>query len=216
MRKSKTNIVPRPIIKIIPRSEGDEWVWRVYITLYGEVPSKKNSKQVSFTNISRLNLLPFLRIALEKKITSLAGFFALIGTRPFLRSSNAYEQWLPEALSQLYYCVSFCRPKLPELFSSPEKYSALLFLKFYRKTASGFDYNNIGQAIQDVLVDTQFLKDDTAQFCVPIYRGYEKDSDQPRCEIMLEYYPYVLQQNISYSLDYAAIVPVAKVAARKL
>ena len=209
MKKTKTNIVPRPEIKII-LGENKPWLWRVYLTLYGEVPSKKNSKQVSFTNISRLNLAPFFKMAIEKKITSLSAFFSLIGTRPFLRASGAYEQWLPEVMSQLYYCVSYCRPKLPDLFKYPEQYNALLFLKFYRRTASDFDYNNIGQSIQDVLVDTKFLKDDSARFCVPVYRGYEKDASNPRCEIMLEYYPFDSIQEISYDLVYSVKVPAVK------
>lgn len=48
---------------------------------------------------------------------------------------------------------------------------------FIRQTIRAFDYNNISQLPQDLMVKYGWLEDDNCNILKPVYLGYEKDKD---------------------------------------
>lgn len=54
-----------------------------------------------------------------------------------------------------------------------------IFFKLIRKTKQRFDYNNIIQAVQDLMVEHEWLEDDNADFILPIPIQYEVDKNNP-------------------------------------
>ncbi len=55
-----------------------------------------------------------------------------------------------------------------------------LNIKIYRKTKREFDYNNIVQGLQDMLVEAGWVDDDSAKYLVPYFEEYEVDKKNPR------------------------------------
>ncbi len=58
--------------------------------------------------------------------------------------------------------------------------------KIYRKTARKFDYVNIIQGLQDLMVKCCWLTDDNADEILPVFEPYEIDKTNPRTEIWIE------------------------------
>jgi Holliday junction resolvase RusA-like endonuclease len=56
---------------------------------------------------------------------------------------------------------------------------------FYQKTKQRFDYCNIVQGIQDLLVEAGYLEDDNANEVLPVFAPYQVDKNNPRVEIRL-------------------------------
>lgn len=65
-------------------------------------------------------------------------------------------------------------------------YPIRLHMFFYRDSKRRWDYNNIGQGVQDILVDAGIIEDDDAYHCIPVYDGFEVDKDNPRVEVRIE------------------------------
>ena len=49
-----------------------------------------------------------------------------------------------------------------------------------RKTKRDFDYNNIIQGLQDMMVKAGYLPDDNANYITPHFEDYEVDKRSPR------------------------------------
>jgi hypothetical protein len=125
------------------------------IILYGELYSKKNSKRV-FRNKGKTIVLP----------------------------SKAYEKAKPAFLWQLKDAKNKEIWRQFKLNSSANNngniYPIQLYIKIYRKTKRQFDYNNIIQGLQDMLVETEYLPDDNANYLIPHFAPYEVDPKNPR------------------------------------
>ena len=69
------------------------------------------------------------------------------------------------------------------------EYPILMHFKFYRKTNKRFDYNNLSQGPQDILVKLGMIPDDDMRHVIPVfhgpYGGWEKDKENPRLEITI-------------------------------
>ena len=61
-----------------------------------------------------------------------------------------------------------------------------IFFKIYRKTHRKFDYVNIIQGIQDLMVKCLWLPDDNADELIPVFEEYEVDKNNPRVEIFIK------------------------------
>jgi Holliday junction resolvase RusA-like endonuclease len=57
--------------------------------------------------------------------------------------------------------------------------------KFYRKSRHKFDLINIAQAVQDAMVNYDWIDDDNADELVPVFATYEYDNKNPRVEIKI-------------------------------
>jgi hypothetical protein len=116
------------------------------LVIKGDVPSKKNSKQI-FRN----------------RITG----------RPFIKSSEAYERWHPEAAKQL-------------MGIEPVDIVTTITLTFYPSSKRRSDLTNKAESIMDLLVDCKIILDDN-WFKVPklVLQFGEVDKINPRVEIII-------------------------------
>jgi len=57
--------------------------------------------------------------------------------------------------------------------------------KFYRKSRHKFDLINIAQAVQDAMVNYNWIDDDNADELIPVFAIYEYDNKNPRVEIKI-------------------------------
>ena len=58
--------------------------------------------------------------------------------------------------------------------------------KIYRKTHRKFDYVNIIQGLQDLMVKCGWLPDDNADEIIPVFQPYDVDKNDPRVEIFIK------------------------------
>jgi Holliday junction resolvase RusA-like endonuclease len=127
----------------------------LFLLLYGELYSKKNSKRC-FVKNGRTYVLP----------------------------SKVYEKNKKAFLQQL--CLSQdCKRVWQNILNfSKERqgteYPLSLKVKIFRKTRRQFDYINIIQGLQDILVEAGYLPDDSAKYFIPSFETFEVDSKNPR------------------------------------
>jgi Holliday junction resolvase RusA-like endonuclease len=57
--------------------------------------------------------------------------------------------------------------------------------KFYRKSRHKFDLINIAQAVQDAMVNYDWIDDDNADELIPVFAIYQYDNKNPRVEIKI-------------------------------
>jgi Holliday junction resolvase RusA-like endonuclease len=57
--------------------------------------------------------------------------------------------------------------------------------KFYRKSKHKFDLINIAQAVQDAMVNYDWIDDDNADELIPVFATYVYDNKNPRVEIKI-------------------------------
>lgn len=126
------------------------------ITLYGELYSSKNSRQV--VNVRGRTLV------LKSKQCQR-------GEKEFApQMEDLREDFLREIDNQLTQ------------IKKPLKVG----FKVYRKTHRRFDYQNILQGLSDLMVRYGWIPDDNADEFLPIYKEYEVDKENPRVEITIE------------------------------
>ncbi len=92
-------------------------------------------------------------------------------------SSKAYEKSKPDFLWQLKDAKN---KEIWNGFLTHTNYPIHLSIKIYRKTKRQFDYNNIIQGLQDMLVEANYLPDDNAHYLIPRFEPYEVDHQNPR------------------------------------
>lgn len=98
--------------------------------------------------------------------------------------SKVYEKSKPDFLWQLKDAKN---KKIWESLMAQTKYPICLNIKIYRKTKRKFDYNNIIQGLQDILVEAGYLPDDDADHLIPFFEKYEVDSKNPRVLLSLKF-----------------------------
>ena len=98
--------------------------------------------------------------------------------------SKVYEKSKPDFLWQLKDAQN---KKIWESLMAQTKYPIYLNFKIYRKTKRKFDYNNIIQGLQDILVEAGYLPDDDADHLIPFFEKYEVDSKNPRVLLSLKF-----------------------------
>lgn len=93
-------------------------------------------------------------------------------------SSKAYEKSKPDFLWQLKDAKN--KEIWDIMAGTSRSFPMKLSIKIYRKTKRAFDYNNIIQGLQDMLVEAGYLPDDSANYLVPHFESYEVDPKNPR------------------------------------
>jgi Holliday junction resolvase RusA-like endonuclease len=101
------------------------------------------------------------------------------GGRTFLISSKQCLDWEKSAEIQI---LNQLQNDTSQITMS---YPLNVKMFFYRESKRRWDYNNIGQAVLDILVKMKLLIDDDAEHCVPVYEGYEIDKENPRVEVTI-------------------------------
>ena len=109
----------------------------------------------------------------SKRIVKFGNKMALIPSKAYLDSVKPIEQQL---ILNKY--------KWKNEIAGLEKPLSISF-KIYRKTHRRFDYVNIIQGLQDLMVKCLWLDDDNADEIIPIFEKYEVDSKNPRVEIKI-------------------------------
>lgn len=100
------------------------------------------------------------------------------GNRPALISSKAYMASI-KPIEQQMVLNRYKWLKEIENVSKPLK----IAFKIYRKTKRRFDYVNIIQGCQDLMVKCGWLPDDNADEIIPVFIPYDVDKYNPRVEI---------------------------------
>ena len=136
--------------------------------LSGNCPSSKNSRRV----------VPYKKIVYDKA------------------TGKKFERTVPMVLKS-EYCMKWERIAKIELknwlqkhsedikaFKESMNYPIFVLFYYYRKDVRQFDYNNMTQEIQDLLVGHGVFADDSCDYMIPISCGYELDRDNPRTEVV--------------------------------
>jgi Holliday junction resolvase RusA-like endonuclease len=125
------------------------------LTLQGIIYSKKNSKRILKNFKTGKNFIS----SSKHYTTSLDGFLWQ------LADSNNKTLW-----NRMLCDVEHLKPLYLEF-------------TFYRPTRQKFDYCNLVQGVQDMLVEAGYLQDDNADEIVPYFAKYHIDKTNPRVEI---------------------------------
>ena len=110
----------------------------------------------------------------SKRIVKFGKKMALIASKQYMASVKPIEQQLVLNKRNWIEMVKF--------FPSPLK----VVFKIYRKTHRKFDYVNIIQGLQDLMVKCGWLPDDNADEIIPVFEPYEVDKNNPRVEIFIK------------------------------
>ena len=107
----------------------------------------------------------------SKRIVKFGDRMALISSKAYMSSVKPIEQQL--MLNRYKW--------LKEIENRPKPLK--IEFKIYRKTHRRFDYVNIIQGLQDLMVKCRWLEDDNADEILPVFIPYEVDKNNPRVEI---------------------------------
>lgn len=107
----------------------------------------------------------------SKRIVKFGNRPALIASKQYLASIKPIEQQLV-----------LNRYRWSEETKNASKPLKIVF-KIYRKTHRRFDYVNIIQGLQDLMVKCGWLSDDNADELIPYFKPYEVDKNNPRVEL---------------------------------
>ena len=110
----------------------------------------------------------------SKRIVKFGNKMALIASKQYMASVKPIEQQLV-----------LNRGKWLRMSEGYEKPLQVVF-KIYRKTHRKFDYVNIIQGLQDLMVKCGWLPDDNADEIIPVFQPYDVDKNDPRVEIFIK------------------------------
>jgi len=109
----------------------------------------------------------------SKRIVHFGNKTAIIPSKAYMSSVKPLEQQL--VLNRYKWLKEI------ENASKPLK----IGFKIYRKTKRRFDYANLIQGLQDLMVKCNWLIDDNADELIPVFIPYEVDKNNPRTDIFL-------------------------------
>ena len=109
----------------------------------------------------------------SKRIVKFGNKMALISSKQYMASVKPIEQQLALNRSNWLRMINGLPRPLKIVF------------KIYRKTHRRFDYVNIIQGLQDLMVKCGWLEDDNADILLPVFLEYEVDKNNPRVEISI-------------------------------
>lgn len=110
----------------------------------------------------------------SKRIVKFGNKMALIASKQYMASVKPIEQQL--VLNKGKWL------RMAEGYEKPLK----VVFKIYRKTHRKFDYVNIIQGLQDLMVKCGWLPDDNADEIIPVFQPYDVDKNDPRVEIFIK------------------------------
>jgi len=129
-----------------------------YYVLHGDVPSKKNSKQIFINRRT--------------------------GQR-FITASSAFKAWNKTATKELM--AELMAHKLQHIALEPLDVVEKITLIFYPSTKRASDLTNRAEGVMDLLVDCGVIQDDNWFVVGHLVLQFESvDKNNPRCEIFIE------------------------------
>jgi hypothetical protein len=96
-----------------------------------------------------------------------------------MKSSENHEAWHKRVSAELFY--QFRRLPGDKKFRFP----VTLLFEFYRNSKRRFDFSNVIETVQDLLVDCRVIPDDSADHVRSIPLFYEIDKANPRCVVYI-------------------------------
>ena len=69
--------------------------------------------------------------------------------------------------------------------SAGKEYPLKIEVYLFRKTDRIFDYINIVQGLFDAMTKAKWIPDDNIKYVIPVFKGWEKDSKNPRTEVKI-------------------------------
>lgn len=161
--------------KIINKYKNNEIIF-----IPNNTPSLKNSKEIQqmYTGKSNCCNAPYIKLGNSKYKCSKCKNICMLGTRPILVPSKTVLKY--KTATTEYWIQN---KKLWEKIS--KSYPINLGLYFVRDSTRRFDYNNISQIIQDMMVDYQWIVDDNCKYINPVFLGYHKDISCPGAYIIV-------------------------------
>lgn len=125
------------------------------ITLYGELYSSKNARQ----------------------IVRVRGRMLLVKSKQCQKGEKLFAPQMEELRDAF---ISECESQI-----GGAKKPLKIAFKIYRQSHRRFDYVNIVQSLLDLMVKHKWIEDDNADEILPVFREYEVDKDNPRVEISI-------------------------------
>lgn len=170
------------------------------IILTGNTPSKKNSKVMVFSKKKIIACIKeYQKIYIVNKIFAREMLDDILATveksKPIVISNKNYYDWHGNNLKEL-------KGKYKRVDYKP----ALVFINLYRKTKHRIDWNNISQAITDILANLDILEDDSTEYCKPVFGNVHYDKENPRAEIYIyeqPIIPYLFPSGKEWKYEYA-------------
>jgi len=134
-----------------------------------EVPSKKNDYVVKY-KWHFLNGQRKIKMAWNKRIKQNIPFRPIVGKgkKTLAYEKNSYGYYLCQAKS--------FNKRIREISNEDNRYPVSPEIVFVRKTKRAFDYNNVGQIVQDQMVKHNWIPDDNYKYFKPVYGDVEINS----------------------------------------
>lgn len=144
----------------------------------GQVPSLKNSKEI--VTIKTKNSIccnaPLIRLSVGNFLCAHCHKPTKHKTRPLLIPSKSVEAYYKT--SEAYYASSDFKARYADWFDGCES-PIYMGMYFVRKTANAWDFNNVSQIVQDLLVKHNHIVDDNVRYLIPVLLGSHKDAERP-------------------------------------
>ncbi len=90
-------------------------------------------------------------------------------------SSKAHMKWEKQAMAEMQY----------KRVKWTGDYPVELHVFFYRKTRRIFDYSNLLESVQDMMVKAGIIFDDDFKHVIPVISGMAIDKDHPRVAVSI-------------------------------
>lgn len=94
--------------------------------------------------------------------------------------NKLYLKWKKTAVAQVLEQVNRYNKSLKW------KYPVDVYLFFVRDSKRIWDYNNVSQAVMDVLVSAGVIEDDDVYHCRPVFEGFSIDKHCPKVIIEIK------------------------------
>lgn len=98
------------------------------------------------------------------------------GKFPRIKAGDAYLKWEKQAVQELQF----------KRINWTGDYPIELHMFFYRKTRRAFDYSNMVESIQDMLIKAGVILEDNFLHVIPVVSGMSIDKDHPRVVVNIK------------------------------
>src|SRR3990167_8991986 len=151
------------------------------IFISGNTPSLKSSREIQqmYTGKSDCCNVPYAKINKGKYLCSKCQKECRLGKRPILGYSKPVKEFMENKKKE------FDSSKM--LFKALTKdwqYPIGIGMYFIRQSHHDFDYNNASHICCDLMVDSGWLPDDSANYLKLIFLGFHYDKLKPGCIIV--------------------------------
>jgi len=152
------------------------------IFIPGNIPSKKNSKEIMqiYTGRSSCCNATYQKRTKQKPICNQCHKECDYGRRHTLKNSAVVERYIVDSKNSYIRNLTLWQ-SLTEDMPIP----IYVGMYFIRDSMRIFDFNNASQIITDLFKDYGYIFDDNSNVCIPVYLGHHKDEKRKGCIIAI-------------------------------